>query len=136
MGEITYSFSTRGLSDRDLSGFFVGWPQPPSDAQRRRMLEAATEVVIARDGRTLAGFITALTDGMFVAYIPLLEVLPDFQHRGIGQALVTRMLGRLHDCYMIDLVCDGPVVGFYEQLGGQRVNGVAWRNYERLADLT
>ena len=92
-------------------------------------------MVIARDETgTLVGFITAITDGVFAAYIPLLEVLPRFQGQGIGQTLVRRMLTRLQDCYMIDVVCDDDVVTFYEQLAGQRLNGVGWRNSERLAN--
>lgn len=132
MREVNYSSSAEGVAEGELSDFFVGWPQPPSNAQRRQVLEAASEVVIARDASgTLVGFITAVTDGVFAAYIPLLEVLPDFQGQGIGRALVDRMLGRLQDCYMIDLVCDDSVVTFYEQLGGRRLNGVGWRNYQR-----
>ena len=134
MREVNYSSSAEGVAEGELSDFFVGWPQPPSNAQRRQVLEAASEVVIARDASgTLVGFITAVTDGVFAAYIPLLEVLPDFQGQGIGRVLVDRMLGRLQDCYMIDLVCDDSVVTFYEQLGGQRLNGVGWRNHQRLA---
>ena len=133
MREISYSSSTDGLTESELSGFFVGWPQPPINEHRRRVLQAASEVVIARDeSGALVGFITAITDGVFAAYIPLLEVLPSLHGQGIGRALVRRMLTRLKDCYMIDLVCGDDVVSFYEQLGGQRLNGVGWRNYERL----
>ena len=135
MREISYSSSRDGLTESELSGFFVGWPQPPNNEQRLRVLQAASEVVIARDeSGALVGFITAITDGVFAAYIPLLEVLPSHHGQGIGQSLVRHMLIRLQDCYMIDLVCDEGVVTFYEQLGGQRLNGVGWRNYDRLAN--
>lgn len=130
---VTYSTSTDGLTDSDLSAFFVGWPRPPSNEQRRRVLEAASEVILARnDLGELVGFITAITDGVFTAYIPLLEVLPGAQGHGIGTTLVQRLLARLQDCYMIDLVCDADVVAFYERLGGTRLEGVGWRNHERL----
>ena len=101
------------------------------------MLEAASEVILARnDLGELVGFVTAITDGVFAAYIPLLEVLPSAQGHGIGRTLVQRMLARLQACYMIDLVCDEDVVAFYEQLGGSRLDGVGWRNYERLEGST
>jgi ribosomal protein S18 acetylase RimI-like enzyme len=134
---VTYSSSTDGLTDSELSAFFVDWPRPPSNEQRRRVLEAASEVILARNNLgELVGFVTAITDGVFAAYIPLLEVLPSAQGHGIGRTLVQRMLARLQACYMIDLVCDEDVVAFYEQLGGSRLDGVGWRNYERLEGST
>jgi len=85
--------------------------------------------VIARDcDGTLVGFVTAITDGVFAAYVPLVEVLPAFQRRGIGSALVENMLSRLRQCDMIDLVCDDDVAPFYERLGGTRIGAVAWRS--------
>jgi ribosomal protein S18 acetylase RimI-like enzyme len=133
MSDISYSDTAAGISAADLAGFFVGWPQPPSNEHRLRVVQAATAVVIARDpDNNVVGFITAVTDGVFAAYIPLLEVLPGHQGRGIGRALVQRMLARLRECYMIDLVCDDDVVPFYERLGGWRLNAVAWRNYDRI----
>ena len=84
------------------------------------------------DDSTLLGFITAITDGHFAAYIPLLEVRPDWQHHGIGSELSRAMLARLRNCYMIDLVCDDNVVAFYERLGGTRLNAVSWRHFDQL----
>jgi ribosomal protein S18 acetylase RimI-like enzyme len=134
---ITYGSPTDALTESELSAFFVGWPRPPSNEQRRRVLEAASEVIIARnDLGELVGFITAITDGVFAAYIPLLEVLPSAQRLGIGRSLVQHMLARLQECYMIDLVCDADVVGFYEQLGASRLDGMGWRNYGRLESST
>ena len=128
MAEITYQHSAADVTERELAGFFVGWPRQPSDEQRGRVLQAAHEVVIARDEHgTLVGFVTAITDGVFAAFIPLVEVLPDFQRRGIGSALVERMLDRLRECYSIDLVCDDDVAPFYERLGGTRIGAIAWR---------
>jgi ribosomal protein S18 acetylase RimI-like enzyme len=96
-------------------------------------LLAADELVVARDGDGhLAGFITAVTDRTFAAYIPLLEVAPAYQGRGIGSRLVNSMLSRLSRCYMVDVVCDDDVVPFYQRLGGTRLNAIAWRHYERL----
>ena len=135
MSEISYSYMADDVADDELSEFFVAWSQPPRNEARRQVLQAATEVIIARDhDGTLVGFITALTDGMFAAYIPLLEVRAENQREG-SRALVERMLVRLRDCYMIDLVCDDDVAAFYERVGGQRFNAVVWRNYGRLSAL-
>lgn len=133
MNAVIFSGGTEGLRSEDLAGFFVGWPRPPSLDERLGILKSADEVVVCRtpDG-AVVGFATALTDYRFAAYIPLVEVLPGYQGRGIGSQMVRTLLERLRACYMIDLVCDDGVVPFYERLGGIRLNAVAWRNHDRL----
>jgi ribosomal protein S18 acetylase RimI-like enzyme len=59
---------------------------------------------------------------MLSAYIPLLEVLPDFQGRGIGKELTRRLLGALDGLYMVDVVCDEDVAPFYAALGLTRLD--------------
>ncbi|MBT3220276.1 MAG: GNAT family N-acetyltransferase [Proteobacteria bacterium] len=76
------------------------------------------------------GFVTAISDGVLAAYIPFLEVLPDYQGRGIGQQLVKRILDLLGDLYMVDLLCDGDLQPFYERLGMTRATGMMLRRYE------
>jgi ribosomal protein S18 acetylase RimI-like enzyme len=77
----------------------------------------------------VVGFVTAISDGVLSAYIPLLEVLPEYQGRGIGAELVRRLLDRLGGLYMVDLCCDEDVVGFYERLGLARWDaGMGLRN--------
>jgi GNAT superfamily N-acetyltransferase len=62
-----------------------------------------------------------------VASFRLLEVLPAYQGRGIGQALMTRMLDRLGHLPDVDLLCDPDVVPFYEHFGMKPVGGIALR---------
>jgi GNAT superfamily N-acetyltransferase len=116
-----------------LVGFFEGWPSPPSPARHLALLVSSDLVATARDGARVVGFVTAITDGVLSAYIPLLEVLPDYRGQGVATALVERLLGRLDDLYMVDVVCDEDVVPFYERLGF--VKGVAMmrRNYGALS---
>lgn len=128
------SHGVEGVEARDLDAFFVGWPSSPSLDRRLAILQGADEVLVARsEAGEVIGFITALTDGVFAASIPLLEALPDWQGEGVGSALVVAMLERLKTCYMIDLSCDDGVVPFYSRLGGSRLNSMAWRTYEKLA---
>jgi GNAT superfamily N-acetyltransferase len=77
------------------------------------------------------GFITAISDGVLAAYIPLLEVLPAWQGQGIGAELVRRMQAQLQRFYMVDLLCDPEVQPFYERLGLHRATGMLLRNYDR-----
>jgi len=49
-------------------------------------------VELALDGNAVTGFVTAISDGVISAFIPLLEVLPEDQHQRIGTELVCRSL--------------------------------------------
>ncbi|MBN1873740.1 MAG: GNAT family N-acetyltransferase [Anaerolineae bacterium] len=128
-----YLNSTEGITPDHLHGFFVNWPNPPTPGTHLRLLRNSDVVVLAVDTSTgqVVGFITAITDGVLAAYIPFLEVLPAYQHQGIGQTLVRRMLERLQDLYMIDLLCDADVQSFYEQFGMYPAGGMCLRNYAR-----
>jgi ribosomal protein S18 acetylase RimI-like enzyme len=100
----------------------VGWPQRPSPERHLALLRGSSHVVLAREGRRVVGFVTAISDGVLSAYIPFLEVLPDFQGRGIGKELTSRLLADLGRLYMIDVSCDEELVPFYEQFGLMRLD--------------
>jgi predicted N-acetyltransferase YhbS len=76
-------------------------------------------VELALDGDNVVGFATAISDGVLSAFIPLLEVLPEYQHQGIGTELVRRLLTRLDTLYMVDLCCDAGLEAFYTRFGFQ-----------------
>ena len=71
------------------SGFFDGWPNPPSRANFYRILQNSTYVWLAvdKDSNKVVGFINAISDKVLTAYIPLLEVIPEYQKQGIGSEL-------------------------------------------------
>ena len=124
MSSVEYRESADGLTPDELRGFFVGWPQPPSPERLLELLRSSTHVGVAIDGGRVVGFVTAISDGVLSAYVPLLEVLPEHQQRGIGSELVRRLLARFDGLYMVDLACDEGLVRYYERLGLMRV-GVA-----------
>lgn len=130
---IVYTDSLDQITLDHLGGFFVGWPNPPSPANHLKILDNSAAVVLAIDDSTgqAVGFINAISDGFHAAFIPNLEVLPDYQGQGIGTALVQRMLAKLAHCYAIDLVCDPALQPFYERLGMQRATGMVVRHYAR-----
>ena len=130
---ITYTDSVAGVSPSNLRGFFVGWPDPPAPETHLRILNGSDAVVLALDDSTgaVVGFITAISDGVSCAYIPHLEVLPEYQGRGIGSELARRMLEKLGRLYMIDLLCDPDVQPFYTRLGMRPASGMLIRNYDR-----
>ena len=114
---IEYSESAAGVEARHLEGFFVGWPQPPSPERHLELLQGSDHVVLAREHERVVGFVTAISDGVLSAYVPLLEVLPEYQGRGIGSELMRRLLARLDSLYMVDLCCDAGLEPFYRRLG-------------------
>jgi ribosomal protein S18 acetylase RimI-like enzyme len=131
---IEYSDSLEAVEPRHLKGFFVGWPSPPSPERHLDLLRGSAAVVLARDGERVVGFVTAISDGVLSAFIPLLEVLPEHQGRGIGTELMRRMLERLDGLYIIDLSCDAGLEPFYTRLGFRTLErGMGIRNREALA---
>jgi len=129
---IKYVFTARGISLEQLRGFFVGWQNPPSPETHLRLLNNSDEVVLAIDQETemVVGFITAITDHVLSAYIPLLEVLAEYRGKGIGRELVGLMLERLADLYMIDLICDQQLQAFYAKQGMIEATGMMMRNHD------
>jgi GNAT superfamily N-acetyltransferase len=133
LGGIAFRSDLAGVEAEHLTGFFVGWPDPPVPHRHRAILAGSHAVEIAVDESTgqVVGFINAISDGILAAYIPLLEVLPAFQGRGIAGTLIERLLARYADLYMIDLCCDEDVAPVYESRGFQSALCMAMRNFDR-----
>ena len=133
---IAYTDRLDGVEPRHLEGFFVGWPNPPSPERHLELLRRSAAVVLAREdpGGRVVGFVTAVSDGVLSAYIPLLEVLPQYRGRAIGTELMQRMLHTLRGLYMVDLCCDAELEPFYARLGLRTWDrGMGIRNYDAQA---
>lgn len=130
---IRYLYSPEAVQAEQLQGFFVDWPNPPRPEAHLKLLNGSSHVVLALDEESnrVVGFITAISDGVLSAYIPLLEVLPPWKGQGIGQELTRRMLERLRGLYMIDLLCDPDLQSFYQRAGMFPATGMMLRNYDR-----
>lgn len=130
---VEYRDSLAGLLPTQLVGFFEGWKTPPSPETHLRILQGSSVVVFAFDTELnrVVGYITAISDGVLSAYIPLLEVLPSHRARGIGTQLVQRIISKLEGLYMIDLVCDSSTKVFYERFGMLQLTGMVLRNQEK-----
>jgi len=131
---IEYTSDLGGITSDQLDGpFFVGWADPPSPQRHLEILAGSDHVVLAihQPAGRIIGFVNAITDGGFMAFIPLLEVLPDHQGRGVGSDLVRRLLSELGDYYAVDAMCDPELQPFYRHLGLMPATGVMLRNYRR-----
>jgi ribosomal protein S18 acetylase RimI-like enzyme len=126
---ITYRTDLDDLAEADLTGFFLGWPKPPSPAQHLAVLRGSYRAVIARspdDG--VVGFVNMISDGVLTAFIPWLEVRPEFQGQGIGTELMRRIVAETAHFYSVDLVCDDALRPYYERLGMIALTGMGLRN--------
>jgi ribosomal protein S18 acetylase RimI-like enzyme len=127
--DVVYSTDVAGVTAAGLEGFFADWPVSPTPERHLEVLRGSDFVVFARDGDggRVVGFVTAISDGVLSALIPLLEVLPEYRGRGIGSELVRRMLVRLESFAMVDLVCDPELVPFYRRFEMMLLSGRSQR---------
>jgi ribosomal protein S18 acetylase RimI-like enzyme len=128
---ITYTHSTIHITPEMLQGFFQGWRKPCTPEEHLQILNNSTFIILAVDDKTnrVVGFINAFSDGLQAAFIPLLEVLPEYQQQGIGSELVRRMLEKLKDISSVDLTCDPELQAFYKRFGMMPSVGMIIRNY-------
>ena len=128
---IRYTDSVEGIDAGMLGGFFEAWKRPRTPEEHLAILKKSTCVVLVFDDDTgrVVGFANALSDGMQSAFVPLLEVLPEYRDLGIGTELMRRMLTRLTGVSAIDLTCDPSLQPFYAKLGMVPSVGMILRRY-------
>ncbi|WP_046212525.1 GNAT family N-acetyltransferase [Paenibacillus wulumuqiensis] len=128
---LKYITDSKEIQAYMLKGFFVDWPNHPDEDTHLRLLESSYRIVLALDvpAERVAGFITAISDGVLSAYIPLLEVLPEYRNQGIGSELIRRMMVELEGIYMIDLMCDPELQPYYSKQRLHPATGMIHRNY-------
>ncbi len=125
-----YQTTLEGITPKHLVGFFQEWPTSPDPDTLLLILEHSDFFVLAvNEAEQVIGLVNAITDKVFYAYIPLLEVLPDYQKQGIGEALIRRMKALLASFYAIDLCCDAALSDYYQKQGFSEVSGMILRNY-------
>ena len=132
MTNIEYIKSAETITHTQLVGFFVDWPNHPTSQRHFEILKASHGVELAIDTSTnqVVGFITVISDGILSAFIPLLEVLPEYQGRGIGNTLLDRIIARYENLYILDVCCDEDIAEFYIARGFLKTAGLVKRNYE------
>ena len=83
----------------------------------------SSHVVSAWDETRLIGCARALTDGIIRAILWDVAVLPEYQGRGIGRAMVEKCIARYPAAQW--LLCTIPErMGFYEKLGFSRDDSI------------
>jgi ribosomal protein S18 acetylase RimI-like enzyme len=101
----------------------AGWWKEGRDhpSQIGSLIRGSLVFVVAIDrgsGRAI-GMGRAISDGVSDAYIQDLAVLPEYRGKGIGSAILRRILGALrgHRIGWIALIAEGGTGDFYRRLG-------------------
>lgn len=128
---IEYIDTLDGAENYTLEGFCDGWKKPLSTVQLRTVISNSTFKVLAIElsEKKVVGIITALSDQTNWAFIPYLEVLPEYQKQGIGKELMQKMLSKLSHINCIDLTCDPEMQPFYQKFGMLKSEGMVIRRY-------
>jgi ribosomal protein S18 acetylase RimI-like enzyme len=94
----------------------VGFKRSQDPAHLLAMVEGARWVVSAWVGGELVGFARAISDGVSNAYVSTVAVHPEHQRRGIGRALMLRIVeGRGDVKFVVHTSPAGE--GLYRSLG-------------------
>jgi len=128
---IVYKTDLNGITKDQLKGFFVGWKDPLTPEKHLEILQNSYIFVLAVDNEknNVVGFVNALSDKLQFAFIPMLEVLPNFQNKGIGSKLMGIILSNLEHIDCVDLTCDPELQPFYERFKLLRSRGMVIRRY-------
>lgn len=128
---ITYKTDLKGITVDRIKGFCNKWKYPLKPEQLIQILKNSFKFVLAVDcdNDNVVGFVNALSDQIHFAFIPMLEVLPVYQHRGIGTKLMESLLKGLEHIACIDLTCDPNLQPFYEKFKMLRSHGMVIRRY-------
>ena len=95
----------------------VAWSSADKPDALHKGLLASHALVTAWDADALVGLGNAISDGHLVVYFPHMVVRPDYQGRGIGTELMTRMMERYRGFHQQALLADGRAIDFYKKLG-------------------
>ena len=117
----------------------VGWTNYTNQPQ---MLEQALPhslvVYLAFDGEKIVGLIRLVGDGFSSVLVQDLIVLPNYQHQGIGSALMKESLEDFKEAYQVQLATEQTEknVGFYRSMGFETLStydctGMIWVNREK-----
>lgn len=98
-----------------------GIKRPVDDPERiQRMIDHADLTVTAWDGGRLIGIARAVTDFAYCCYLSDLAVRKEYQKKGIGKELVTRLRGRLGDEVSLLLLSAPSAMDYYPLIGFEK----------------
>ena len=112
----------RAYNEREMLSLYasVGWTAYTGHPDTLRQGFAHSLLTLgAYEGSTLLGLIRTVGDGHTVVFIQDLLVYPQYQHNGVGSALLRAVLDRYAHVRQIQLTTDNTPesIAFYQKLG-------------------
>lgn len=127
---MVYKNTLDGITPEHLLHFCKGWRIPLAGQKLYDILKNSTYFVLAvAENGNVVGFVNALSDKIHFAFIPMLEVLPEYQNQDIGTKLMESMFELLKNIPCIDLTCDKELQPYYDKLGMIKSRGMVLRKY-------
>ena len=132
---IIYRNNIENIFPEMVTGFFSpgGWKEYPSPEKFLKILENSQHKILAVDDERniVAGFINAVSDKILTAYIPLLEVLPEYQNKGIGSLMMDIIETRAKKEGAIEIALDtaegaAHLIRYYKKRGYRFIEYVNW----------
>lgn len=128
---ISFQDHCDNIEAEQMQGFFQGWSSPHSPQTHLDILKGSTWFWLAVDTESsrVVGFVTAISDGIQSAFIPMHEVLPEYKNEGIGTELMNRILKSCENIQAIDLMCDPELQDYYKRFDMFPSTGMIIRSY-------
>ncbi|MBO4321131.1 MAG: GNAT family N-acetyltransferase [Treponema sp.] len=124
---ITYK-DTKIFEEKDLKELFtsVGWVSANYSDRLVKELANSDTVISVWDDEKLVGLINAIDDSELTAYAHYLLIRPEYQHRGIGKELISRLKEKYKNYLYLVLTAENKeVVSFYEKQGFRVTEGAS-----------
>lgn len=114
-----HEFKRDDLQDLFLS---VGWSSGHFPEKLQTAMKNFETVISAWDGDKLVGMVCVMDDGVMNAYVHYLLVRPEYQEKGIGKELVSKVKEIYKDYLRIVVIGYDEEIGFYENCGFEKTD--------------
>jgi ribosomal protein S18 acetylase RimI-like enzyme len=95
-----------------------GWAHRVGDVEQLgRLISASQQAIVAVADNEIVGFARAITDGISNGYLSMVVVAESYRRRGIGQALVERLVGSEPNITWVLRAGREGAAGFFAKLG-------------------
>jgi len=119
MEDINY-INEISVADYKMLRLSVGWTEI-EETQALTGLKNTRFVVVAKHGNKTVGMARWITDGGYIAFIADVIVLPEYQGKGIGKSMMTKLMDDIKNslnegqCLYIGLMASKGKEDFYKK---------------------
>lgn len=110
----------------------VGWTNYSDKPEMLKNAYAnSLKILGAYENEKLLGIIRVVGDGYSIVFIQDILILPDYQHRGIGTALIKKILEMYKNVYQKELLTDNTekTIQFYKSVGFEMDTDIGCRAF-------